>query len=349
MAKDLNQRSMLAPGTCVTFYRHRNDEFKEFFKWENKQTCCVVTNVVGLMKQLNFEYVTNDWRLFIDSSKSSLKAVLLHNGNELPTVPLAHSTEMKESYDDMKSLLQAIKYNEYEWFVIGDLKMVAILMGLQLGYTKFSCHLCLWDSRDDKNHFYVRTWPKRIFTVGKNNVIHEPLVKPEKIIPPPLHIKLGLIKNFVRALDKDGEPFKALQEIFPQLSTAKITAGVFDGPQIRTLFKNNHFELLLSEEEFEAWSAFKKVVEGFLGNHRASDYKERVDNMLRAYKVMGCRMSHKMHLLHSHIDAFPTNCGDYSDEQGERFHQTMKDMEHWYQGRWDPSMMADFCWMIKKE
>jgi len=43
------------------------------------------------------------------------------------------------------------------------------------------------------------------------------------------------------------------------------------------------------------------------------------------------------------------NLGDYSEEQGERFHQDIKEMERRYQGRWDINMMADFCWMLKRE
>lgn len=50
-------------------------------------------------------YKTEDWRLFIDSEKDSLKAVLLHNGNRLPSVPIAHATNMTENYETMKSLL----------------------------------------------------------------------------------------------------------------------------------------------------------------------------------------------------------------------------------------------------
>ena len=38
-------------------------------------------------------------------------------------------------------------------------------------------------------------------------------------------------------------------------------------------------------------------------------------------------MSIRMHYLHSHLDRFPENCGDVSDEQGERFHQDIKGME----------------------
>jgi hypothetical protein len=37
------------------------------------------------------------------------------------------------------------------------------------------------------------------------NVIHKPLIKPSKVLPLSLHIKLGLMKNFVKALDVSDE------------------------------------------------------------------------------------------------------------------------------------------------
>jgi hypothetical protein len=43
--------------------------------------------------------------LFIDSSEVSLTAVLLHNGNKFPSVPLAHDANMTESYENMKLIL----------------------------------------------------------------------------------------------------------------------------------------------------------------------------------------------------------------------------------------------------
>lgn len=64
---------------------------------------------------------------------------------------------------------------------------------------------------------------------------------------------------------------------------------------------------------------------------------------------MGCRMSLKIHFLHSHLNYFPENLGAVSDEQGERFHQDIKKIEKRYQGRWDPAMLGDYCWFLKKE
>ena len=60
-------------------------------------------------------------------------------------------------------------------------------------------------------------------------------------------------------------------------------------------------------------------------------------------------MSIKVHFLHSHLDRFPENLGALSDEQGEKFHQDVKEMEERYQGRWDAVMLADYCWSIKRD
>ena len=46
---------------------------------EDGRVAC--SNVNELTAALNINYNPSEWRLFIDSSKSSLKAVLLHNGN----------------------------------------------------------------------------------------------------------------------------------------------------------------------------------------------------------------------------------------------------------------------------
>ena len=60
-------------------------------------------------------------------------------------------------------------------------------------------------------------------------------------------------------------------------------------------------------------------------------------------------MSIKMHYLFSHIDRFSENLCAMSDEQGERFHQDIKEMETRYHGRWDEAMMADYCWILKRD
>jgi len=60
-------------------------------------------------------------------------------------------------------------------------------------------------------------------------------------------------------------------------------------------------------------------------------------------------MSLKIHFLESHLDFFPENLGEVSDEHGERFHQDILAMEMRYQGKWTSSMWADCCWTMKRD
>ena len=60
-------------------------------------------------------------------------------------------------------------------------------------------------------------------------------------------------------------------------------------------------------------------------------------------------MSLKIHFLHSHLNFFPPNLGAVSDEHGERFHEDITKMESNYQGKWNPSMMGYFCWMLLRD
>ena len=283
----------------------------------------------------------------MDSSKLSLKAVLLHNGNQYPSIPIGHAVHLKETYSNLQMLLGKIKYNDHGWQICGDLKVIGLFLGMQTGYTKYCCFLCTWDSRDRSKHYIQREWPHRSeLTPGQYNVAHEALVDRQKILLPPLHIKLGLMKNFVKALDHAGEAFQHLKTLFPYLSEAKLKEGIFVGPQIRQVMFDKHFESKLEGCEMNAWISFKAVVNDFLGNHRAPNYKHSIRNMLECYRLMGCNMSLKIHFLHSHIDFFPENLGSVSDEHGERFHQDIAVMESRYQGKWSASMLADYCWSL---
>ena len=70
---------------------------------------------------------------------------------------------------------------------------------------------------------------------------------------------------------------------------------------------------------------------------------------MHAYEKMGCRMSLKLHILHSLIDEFKDNSGDYSEEQGERFHQDVKSFEERYKGQYKGNMMGDNIWNLLRE
>ena len=170
-----------------------------------------------------------------------------------------------------------------------------------------------------------------------------------KVLLPPLHIKLGLMKNFVKVLHKKGAAFQHLSPVFTGLSAAKLKEAIFVRPQIWEALKDTDFEDLLNLKELRAWEAFKSVCSGSLGNTRVPDYPGFIEKLLKSYEDMGCRMSLKINFLHSHLNFFPPNLGTVSDELGERFHQDITKMEGNYQGKWNPGMMGDFCWMLLRD
>ena len=176
---------------------------------------------------------------------------------------------------------------------------------------------------------------------GMQNVIYDPIVSRDKIIFPPLHIKLGLMKQFAKALRLDGECFQHLLRAFPGLSYEKIKAGVFDGPQIRTLVRDQAFVQAMNDKEKVAWLSFVDVMKNFLENKKSGNYEHLVGNMLSEFRDLGCNMSIKMHFLFSHLDKFPDNLEAVSDEQGERFHQDLMAVEERYQGTVDGIAI---CW-----
>jgi hypothetical protein len=223
----LQQRNLLEKDVNITSFRKRSRPFAEFFV--QKDQLCYCDDIEGLFYSFGLEHDPKDWRLFIDSSKTSLKAVLLHIGNSYPSIPVAHSAQMHETYENMKILLKAINYQQYEWNICGDLKVIGMLVGMQSGFVKHMCFLCLWDTRYNTGNiaaqYEKKEWTLRQSLIpGKFNVKNDPLVPSSHIFLPALHIKPGLMKQFVKALatDPDCPAFQHLRRAFPRLSDAKL-------------------------------------------------------------------------------------------------------------------------------
>ncbi|GBO00950.1 hypothetical protein AVEN_45867-1 [Araneus ventricosus] len=177
LASRLRQWNLLEESVRFSSFRNRHIKFLHYFQ-ENDNTVFLL-DVTGLIKEFGLPLDVNEWRLFIELSKLSLKMVLLHNGNELPSIPIAYAPHMKETYE--QQLLHRIKYTQYERSICADLKVVALLMGLQQGFTKFCCFLCGWNSRATDLQYIQKNWsPRMRFTPGKMNVMNTPLVSPKK-------------------------------------------------------------------------------------------------------------------------------------------------------------------------
>jgi len=53
----------------------------------------------------------------------------------------------------MKILMEAIYYDKFKWQICGDLKVIALLLGLQELFTKYCCFICEWDSSAQFLHY----------------------------------------------------------------------------------------------------------------------------------------------------------------------------------------------------
>lgn len=383
----LKRKKLTKPDVNATSYRKRQAEFQEFYTIddENTFTCC--NDIKGLVNKMGMEYTAGDWRLFIDTSVSSLKVVLLHKTNKRPSIPLALGTNMKETYETLDHILKKIKYIEHEWKICCDLKVVNILQGIinKGGFPKYFCFLCNWDSRSKLDQYQCKHWIKRTYDNEKQlKLLNEPLIKNiDDILLPPLHIKLGISKKFIEvAVKQNDEVFDCLKNIFPKLSNDKIkngkfahfhiqymlntllyshcckffkkllisSTGVLNGPDIRKLVKSETFSNVLKNDHRRAWDALKAVIEGILGKNRVHRDKaqELVKKMMHYFHKIGASMTLKLHFLHHHLDQFLQQLPSESDEQGERFHQVTMPFEKRYKGKKLNALLAEVCWWSHK-
>lgn len=225
----LKQWNLVSQDFKISAARTRffTESFDRCFEYHEEMKIAYCNDIDELFNIIGHAHVPNEWRLFVDSSVTSLKGVLLHIGNEYPSIPILYGIDVKETYETIKLVLELIKYEEHGWKICSDLKIVGILQGLKGGFAKHQCFLCNWEGRKRDLHYTDHHWdPRPENTINAQQSRDKlQLVPHEKIIIPPLHIKLGLIRNFTRALDVGGNAFSELKTIFPKLSVAKIEAG----------------------------------------------------------------------------------------------------------------------------
>ena len=117
LASRLKEKHLLSDS-----FFNRHQEYLRFFLY-SKGLGVLYRYWAAFLKLGVPQYEPKDRRLFIDSSKRSLKCVMLHNGNQFTSVPIAHSTTLKENYEAVKYVLEKIGYDQHKWFICVDLKM----------------------------------------------------------------------------------------------------------------------------------------------------------------------------------------------------------------------------------
>lgn len=235
LASRLAHRRLVVAGFHVSSARKRamTKQYDELFATDENTKITYCADIDALFHRMGLKHDPTKWRFFVDGSVDSIKGVLLENGNKCPSIPIAYAVGVKETYESMRKILELVNYEKYKWLICADLKVVGILMGLLGGYCKHQCFLCLWEGRKDELHYdYTHEWMDRQHIKMGEPASHSqervPLVNADRIILPPLHIKLGMVRNFTKALPRESAAYKRLIEIFDhRLSASKIDNGNF--------------------------------------------------------------------------------------------------------------------------
>ena len=66
-------------------------------------------------------------------------------------------------------------------------------------------------------------------------------------------------------------------------------------------------------------------------------------------EILDLRCQLRCIFVQSHLDYFPYNCGDFSEEQGDRIHQDISIMVYIYRGRGGVNIVSDYCWYLKRD
>ena len=116
LASRLIEHGVLASGIKITFYHKRDDFLLRYFTMKGDFVFC--NYIPGLLAEMGLSKCNSDeWRLFIDSSKRSLECVLRHKGNKFACVPIGHSVVVKEHYLNVKMVLNKLGYSEHNWAI----------------------------------------------------------------------------------------------------------------------------------------------------------------------------------------------------------------------------------------
>ena len=172
----------------------------------------------------------------------------------------------------MQLLHYKTDYKIQKWFTCGDFKVIGILLGLQSGHMKYCSFLCTRESRAPYQHYNDEFWPVReTLEPGKMKVAQKSLmVDPKKIFSPELHMKLGIVKNFIETLNKNGEAgLFILKNNFFKLSEATIREGVFNALHIQQLILDCNFKKSLTELKRRTWLSVKAVINNSLANTKS--------------------------------------------------------------------------------
>ena len=111
LASRLNEKHVLHTSERVSFYGKRDKLFLPHLKRKNN---LFIVKCIRTSRKIGHPIIKpRRVATFLDSFKRCLKCVLLHNENRYGAVPVGDSTVLKKQQDDIKTVVDLLKYHEH--------------------------------------------------------------------------------------------------------------------------------------------------------------------------------------------------------------------------------------------
>ena len=186
---------------------------------------------------------------------------------------------------------------------------------------------------------------KILISFSDLSAVHQPIVSSKNILLPIMHIKSGVCSKLLKSLMTDAKN-ESLKDFLKKRFGSTFCPTKIQGKQVNQIIDDPDLYLVLTQEQKGLWKSFGKVVKGFLGKNRSRDYQKLVRIFMNKVKEQKIRMTYKMHLLHCHLDEFPPNNSDFSEENGEKLHQFIKKSWRRYHPHPVKKILVDYSWHI---
>lgn len=106
------RKKLLASGTSFPWHRYKKKGFCINF-FSHKVDLVFCNNVPGVMKNFSIDYILEDWRLFIDFSKTSFKQYF-YTMATFASVTVGYSVHLKERYENLDLVFEKLRYSDHK-------------------------------------------------------------------------------------------------------------------------------------------------------------------------------------------------------------------------------------------
>ena len=276
-----------------------------------------------------------------------------YTANSIKTLQILSIANADESYELLSELfslgsIDRLANSGYQVYIVGDLKLTSIIMGLTAGNSSFPCPKCVWNCTNrDADHFKesaprnLQQWQTNLASVNagglpklNNSVKKAPIswrfVEQDSIIvPPELHISEGVVNKAYDFIQNANTETSDLWAKAAGVYIKGYHGGKFTGGQCRKLISK--LDIITAEyPEISKMLAIFKEITGLIFQCAPIDSVD-IDSIARmiasfteAYKQTGMSVTHKVHwfMFHcvDHIRSTGILLGNITEQDIESLH-----------------------------